>query len=82
MTTPYVAPARRVLTRLHRPDPAGATDPAAPDPVEGHTRCGLPMLASELWQPVDGKDGETLCTGCLLPGAAVGEPAITEEAMF
>ena len=54
--SPYVAPAAEVLTVLHRPD-------------GDKTRCGRPMLPEELWMPIDGRDGDSLCTGCLLPGS-------------
>jgi len=82
MTTPYVAPARYAVTTLHRRDPEGAPDPAAADPVEGLTRCGKPMLASELWVPVeDTRGAELLCTGCMLPGNAAAAE-VTEDVLF
>lgn len=68
--TVYVAPARFVLTCLHRRDPAIPPVTAGPDPSDGMTVCGLPMLESELWRPVDGSDGDTLCTGCMPRGSA------------
>jgi hypothetical protein len=74
--TLYVAPARYALTCLHRQDPAIPPVTAGPDPADGATVCGLPMLATELWGPVDGRDGDTLCTGCM-PRSA-GQPAEPE----
>ena len=68
----YVAPAARVLTVLHRPDPTLA--PADPsmygEPVDGWTACGLPCLRSELWVVADRRDGDRVCPGCLAPGRA------------
>ena len=66
----YVAPARYVLTVLHRrdPDDARSYDPATAEPVDGWTACcGRPMLQSELWQAADRREGDTLCTGSESP---------------
>lgn len=68
----YVAPARYALTGLHRRDPAIPPVTTGPDPSNGATLCGLPMLTAELWRPVDGRDGDTLCPGCL---PAISRPA-------
>ena len=68
--TPYVAPARYVLTVLHRKDPDIPPVTKGPDPADGVTVCGLPLLLAELWRPVDSRDGDSLCTGCMLPGSA------------
>lgn len=65
----YVAPARYVLTVLHRQDPDIPPVTTGPDPADGMTACGLPMLAVELWRPVDGRDGDQLCTGCMPQGS-------------
>ncbi len=64
----YVAPARYALTALHRQDPDDRWVTMAPDPVRGHTVCGLPMLASELWTAVEARDGDPLCRQCTLAG--------------
>lgn len=73
----YVAPARYVLTVLHRQDPdAGPGKDAEGDPVVGWTVCGLRMGEDELWVPVDGRDGDQLCTGCLPRG---GGPVAIED---
>jgi hypothetical protein len=61
----YVAPARYALTCLHRRDPYIPPVNTGPDPSAGATLCGLPMLTAELWRPVDGRDGDTLCPGCM-----------------
>jgi hypothetical protein len=72
----YVAPAARVLTVLHRPDPDREADLfSQAERIDGWTRCGLPFLESELWMPVDGRDGDLLCTGCMLPGGTAAEEA-------
>lgn len=81
--TAYVAPARYVLTCLHRQAPGIPPVTAGPDPSDGVTVCGLPMLASELWRPVNGGDGDTLCTGCMpRPAGRPAMPEITEEGLF
>jgi hypothetical protein len=69
-----VAPAARVLTYLHRPGPA--TAPGGPDwltgvPADGLTACGTPMLADELWVPVERRDGDRVCPAC----CGAGRPA-------
>lgn len=68
----YVAPARFVLTVLHRKGdaPGQVAELATAEPVDGWTACGRPMLSSELWRPVDGRDGDQLCTGCMPRGSA------------
>ena len=70
--TPYVAPARYVLTVLHRRGdaPGRPAELAAAEPVDGWTACGRAMLSSELWRPVDGRDGDQMCTGCMPRGSA------------
>lgn len=74
--TSYVAPARHILTCLHRQDPEIPPVTVGPDPSDGATVCGLQMLTAELWGPVDGKDGDALCAGCMPSGAgASAEPA-------
>lgn len=67
----HVAPARYALTVLHRRDPdSGPGTDGEGDPTTGLTVCGLPMGESELWQPVEARDGDPLCPGCENPGAA------------
>jgi hypothetical protein len=63
----WVAPAARVLTFLHRPDPDAT--PGGPDwltgvATDGFTVCGTPMLADELWVPVERRDGDRVCPAC------------------
>lgn len=68
MITPeYVAPARFVLTVLHVKDPAAPSRPGNPgqEAAEGSTRCGLLLLASELWQMVEREPGDRVCERCL-----------------
>lgn len=64
--TGYVAPARFILTTLHRQDPdAGpGTHPATGDPADGWTVCGIPMTRDELWRPVEARAGDRLCGAC------------------
>jgi len=82
MTTAYIAPARYVLTTLHRIDPGREADLfSGPERIDGYTRCGLPLLESELWMPVDGRDGDLLCTGCM-PGRVAAELPGTEQGML
>jgi hypothetical protein len=72
----YVAPARYALTVLHRrkPDGGATIDAATAEPVNGWTACcGRPMLQSELWQPADRREGDSLCTGGESPEAAVND---------
>jgi hypothetical protein len=80
--TPYVAPARYVLTVLHRKGdaPGQVTELAAAEPVDGWTACGKPMLQSELWRPADGRDGDSLCTGCMPRGTGCAVAADEPEA--
>jgi hypothetical protein len=77
----YVAPARYVLTVLHRRGPTPACPPVvAAEALDGWTACGRPMKADELWRAVDSRDGDQLCTGCMLPGsvrAAVEDVEVT-----
>lgn len=75
MQPEYVAPARYPLTVLHRQDPAiGHGQDGGGEPCVGRTVCGQFMAEAELWVPVDGRDGDLLCTLCMLPGNA-GSPA-------
>jgi hypothetical protein len=79
----YVAPARYPLTVLHRQDPAaGPGVDGEGEPTAGKTLCGLFMAAGELWTPVDGRDGDQLCTGCMLPGNAPAPAGDTDGALF
>ncbi len=65
MPDAYVAPAARVLTLLHRPDPDREADLfGRPERIDGFTVCGLPFLASELWMHVDRREGDRLCPAC------------------
>ena len=65
MSEAYCAPASKVLAVLHKPDPATPPAPGKPDEATtGQTKCGLPMLAVELWLPVDWRPGDTVCPGC------------------
>jgi hypothetical protein len=82
MNTPYVAPARYVVTVLHRQNPDVPPVTTGPDPSDGMTRCGLPMLTAEIWQPVDGRDGERLCTGCMPTGPGPAPEPATEGVLF
>jgi hypothetical protein len=67
----YVAPARFVLTVLHRKDPGIPPVTAGPDPSDGVTVCGLPLLLAELWRTVDYRQEDRLCDGCWSgPGSA------------
>jgi hypothetical protein len=69
----YVAPARYPLTVLHRLDPDREADLFGQEErIDGWTICGRPFRESELWMPVEGRDGDLLCTGCMLPGGAEG----------
>jgi len=49
----YTAPANRVLTCLHIPEPGA-----------DRTRCGLPMDEDGLWQPVKRQAGDRICRNC------------------
>jgi len=60
----FVAPASKVLTVLHRPDPSIPAVETGPDPADGATVCGLPMLRAENWLPVERREGDRLCPGC------------------
>ena len=60
----FTAPAARLLTVLHRPDPA--------DP--GRTVCGVVMLAEDLWQLVSRLPGDRVCPGC--DGSPVAEAVL------
>ena len=66
-TAAYVAPAARVLTFLHRPDPdatPGGVDGLTGVATDGFTVCGRPMLVDELWVPVERRDGDRVCPAC------------------
>jgi hypothetical protein len=79
--TAHVAPARFVLTVLHRQDPdAGPGRDGEGEPTVGQTLCGLLMGESELWRPVEAREGDRLCAGCETPGAA--EAADIQEALL
>jgi len=79
--TGHVAPADRILTVLHRQDPDARPGVAADgDPITGWTVCGLPMCKSELWQPIDAREGDQLCRGCESPEAVPG--ADIQEALL
>lgn len=71
MSAAYVVPAARPLTVLHRADPDARPGVAADgDPIRGWTVCELPMCASELWVPVERREGDTVCRACEAPGRA------------
>jgi hypothetical protein len=40
------------------------------------------MLVAELWRPLEARDGELLCTGCMTPGAAPSQEQDTEGVLF
>jgi hypothetical protein len=83
--TPYVAPARFVLTVLHRKGdaPDHPVELATAEPIDGWTACGRAMLASELWRPVDSRDGDQLCTGCMPAGCDAGvQPDLQEATLW
>jgi hypothetical protein len=69
--TAHIAPARYALTVLHRQDPAVMLPSRDGEgcPVTGWTLCGLGMGEDELWQPVEAREGDSLCPGCEAPGA-------------
>lgn len=76
MPDAWVAPAARVLTFLHRPDPdhlPDDIDALTGVPADGWTACGRPRLADELWVPVAYRPGDLLCPAC--EAAASGEAA-------
>ena len=74
--SPYVAPARFVLTVLHRKgDPPGhPVELATAEPVDGWTACGRAMLQSESWVTIDHRDGDSVCTGCVPHGNPMPAP--------
>jgi hypothetical protein len=80
----YVAPARFVLTVLHRIDPEREADLfSGPERIDGYTRCGLPLLESELWRRMDSREGDSLCTGCLPAGCDAGvQPDLQEATLW
>jgi hypothetical protein len=83
--SPYVAPARFVLTVLHRKGdaPGHPVELATAEPVDGWTACGRAMLASELWRPVDSRDGDSICTGCMPAGCGAGvQPDLQEATLW
>ena len=57
------APAARVLTVLHLAEEGATLDPWP----EGHelTRCGLPMIAADLWMRVTPRATDRICRACL-----------------
>jgi hypothetical protein len=70
----YVAPARFALDCLHVPGTGSTVGELAGDvPL---TRCGTPMAGDELWQPVERKDGDRVCTACDGLEAAPDEDAL------
>jgi hypothetical protein len=77
--TGYVAPAHKILTCLHRPDPSIPPVTAGPDPSDGATVCGLQMLTEEGWMDVEARDGDQVCTRCSEPSSL---PQETGEALF
>jgi hypothetical protein len=69
--TPYVAPARFVLTVLHRKGgpPGHPAELATAEPVDGWTVCGRAMLQSESWVAIGFRDGDSVRDEkCSLPG--------------
>lgn len=74
--TGYVAPAAKVLTVLHKPDPSTRPVAAGPDPNDGVTVCGLRMLTADLWVPVDRRASDLICGGC------EGKPPDVQEALL
>lgn len=71
--TPYVAPARYPLTRLHIPDPAAEADLFSDvERIDGYTICGLPFLESELWTPLERREGDAVCWVCEAEGRVAG----------
>jgi hypothetical protein len=81
---PYIAPARRVLDRLHRKDPdtVPGTCPATGDPHEGWTVCGSPMLTGELWVAVEYREGDKVCGVCEEPGQASDDEEPQEATLW
>jgi hypothetical protein len=88
-----VVPGRRVLTVVHIRDPdvearrqtqadlrypgTGAAQ-LTPDSHDGHTLCGLPMLAGDLWRAWDPDvKADRICTEC-----ETGQGGYTQEAML
>jgi hypothetical protein len=68
----YVAPASRVLTDLHIPEPGYEADQAAgATPV---TLCGEPIAEAGLWREVERRDGDQLCARCA--GEPTREPGL------
>ena len=78
----YVAPARYVLTVLHRKDPDIPPVTKGPDPADGVTVCGLPLLLAELWRPVDSRDGDQMCEGCMPRGGAQAAAGDVEATLW
>ena len=76
----YVAPARYALTALHRPDPEAPPDMTSLERMDGWTVCGLPMLESGLWVPVEARDGDPLCRQCTVAGVAETVAGVLFEA--
>jgi hypothetical protein len=67
----YCAPADRPLIMLHEAEPGANL--GAPRGMEPLTVCGLPMIPSDLWIPVDRQPGDVLCPAC-----ALGEQAFEQ----
>jgi hypothetical protein len=66
----YVVPAGRLLTELHRKDPAVLPVSAGPDLSDGTTVCGEPMLIADAWMPIERRASDRVCGGCGGPGKA------------
>jgi len=81
----YFAPARFVLTVLHRKGdaPGHPVELTTAEPIDGWTMCGRAMLSSELWRPVDSREGDQLCAGCLPAGCGAGvQPDLQEATLW
>lgn len=64
MSTPaYCAPASKVVTVLHLRD-LDAKPGEQPEPYDGMTRCGLPLVVADLWIPVDRQPEDSVCREC------------------
>lgn len=70
----WIAPARYVLTALHRHDPDREADLfSKPERIDGFTLCGLPLLESELWRHIEARDGDPVCPKCEAPDRTVAD---------
>ena len=80
--TGTVAPARYPLTVLHGQDETAGRPPcpATGEATTGWTRCGTPMLESELWTDLEWRPGDRLCGACF-PGAPVPR-GFAQDPMF